>query len=212
MKHNLLIISISGIILWGCASSKDRIQLGDLRKENKLRLATINALSRENEILHEENVESERDLAALRKTLQMERQRADEERTAHKALKRQFEAEAVALSDSLEELEDGFQTEEDSLAQAAVALSDSLKGRIQLIESQLAKSSANSNDRIKVLEDSLMQERAQYDRELFATERMKDELFRRLSENQRELEHLRLFIPRTAGNTALESDTAARKQ
>jgi hypothetical protein len=199
-------------LLGGCAAGKSRAQIDVLRKDNKAKQAGLEALTRENDVLLQEKSEAESDLASVRRALQKEHQRADEERAAHGVYRRQAEAALEALSDSLEAQEERFDADRDSLAEANAARVDSLERRIRGLESSANLAKADRKGRIRSLEGQVAAAREAGERERFAAERMKEELFRRLAETQRELDRIRVFLPRTAATGGSLSDTAQRSQ
>ncbi len=211
LSPKFLPLLLSLTLLGGCAANRSRAQIDDLRKQNKAKLAGLEALTRENDVLLQEKAEAESDLASLRKALGKERQRADEERAAHAAYRRQVEAALQTLADSLETQAERFDGERDSLADAYAAHDDSLAGRIQALERSAKRAKADRKGLIRSLEDQVAAEKGARERDRFAAERMQEELFRRLSESQRELERTRMFLPRTATGAVL-SDTAQRSQ
>jgi len=201
---------LSLILLGGCAGGKTRAQLDTLRKDNKAKQAGMEALTRENAVLLQERTEAENDLASMRKSMLKERQRSDDERAAHGAYRRQSEAALQALSDSLEAKEERFDAERDSLTEAYAARADSLERRIRALERSAFLARADRKGRLRDLEVQVAAEKSALDRERFAADRMKEELFRRLSETQRELDRIRAFLPRTAAAGGSPSDTAQR--
>lgn len=203
---------LAAALLGGCAAGKSRAQIDALRKDNKAKQAGLEALTRENDVLLQEKSEAENDLASVRKALQKEHQRADEERAAHGAYRRQAEAALETLSDSLEAQEERFDADRDSLAEAYAARVDSLERRIRGLESSANLAKADRKGRIRSLEEQVAAAKEARERERFAADRMKEELFRRLAETQRELDRIRVFLPRTAATNGSFSDTAQRSQ
>lgn len=203
---------LAASFLGGCAAGKSRAQLDALRKDNKAKQAGLDALTRENAVLLQERIEAENDLASVRKAMQKERQRADEERAAHAAYRRQSEAALQTLSDSLEAQEERFDSDRDSLAEAYAARADSLERRIRELGRSADLAKADRKGRIRSLEEQVAAAKEARERERFAADRMKEELFQRLSETQRELDRIRMFLPRTAATRGPLSDTGQRSQ
>lgn len=203
---------LAAALLSGCAGGKSRAQIDALRKDGKAKQAGLEAVTRENAVLLQEKAEAENDLASARNTLKKERQRADEERTAHAAYRRQAEGALQTLSDSLEAQEERFDSDRDSLAEAYSARADSLERRIRELERSASLASADRKGRIRSLEEQVAAAKEVRERERFAADRMKEELFRRLAETQRELDRMRVFLPRTATTRGALSDTSQRSQ
>ncbi len=171
-----------------CAGNRAcRDNLIDMRKSQRQMVMRDEALSRENSILAEEKSDLEKDVAALRDDLERERKRGTADRASHKAYERSTQQRLTGLEDSLEDLRDEMAEGMDSLRQSGEARVDSLKKRATESEAGLRKEFSESVHDAGKRQEQLHRLQSQYDRDRYAWDRMKDELFQRLASLDRQL-------------------------
>lgn len=169
------------LCLAGCAHNRARPEdLSAQLKAERSRNRKIEALSRENSVLAEEKNLLEKDVSRLREELERTHRARDRERSFSDSALRVREETVERLDDSLDQVRETFQDSLDAEREGRRAEADSLRRGFAFLEDSLRRGIANADRECENRGRELSRLEAQYEKDRYAWERMKEELFRRL--------------------------------
>jgi hypothetical protein len=167
--------------LAGCAHNHPRPDDTSARlKAERIRKRKIEALSRENSVLAEEKGLLEKDVSRLREELERTRRDRERERGRSDSALGAMDEKVESLDDSLDEVRGGFQDSLDGLRERRQSELDSLRRAYALSEDSLQRGIKDAERECERRGRDLGRLEAQYEKDRYAWERMKEELFRRL--------------------------------
>ena len=197
----------TALCLSGCAHNRARPEDPPAQlKAERSRNRKIEALSRENSVLAEEKGLLEKDVSRLREELERTHRARERERGHSDSALSVMEATVERLDDSLDQVRGSFQDSLDALCERTQSEMDSLRRGYALAEDSLQRGIKDADRESERRGRELDRIEAQYEKERYAWERMKEELFRRLEAQAGRLPLAQGPLP-AMGNAA---DTLAR--
>ncbi len=173
-----------------CAGGKNQNLIDEYRRSEKAQQKRIEALSRENAVLVEERAEMERDLVEIRERHDKLKKTREGERAGHKAYRTENEGRIRTLRDSLAAADARQAAALEEAHTIANLTIDSLSQKASALEATLERKEADLARENRSLKDELAKRKAVYDKEKYAWDRIKEELFQKLQERERQLHRM----------------------
>jgi predicted outer membrane protein len=146
------------------------------------------ALSRENSVLYNEKLEIEKQLELLRASYEKTRSQLAAETERFEAYRRSTNQQMQQLEDRLETVRQKRSRQINRLNERHKVAIDSLVGFIDTLSNQLAETRRELSSQVDSLKKEFIEKKFAYEKELYALEKLKDELFLRLQQKQKAFE------------------------
>ncbi len=200
----------------GCVSTKQyRRLLGEHRELERSHTRSVEALSRENKVLHEHKLEVEKENSLLRNEIENLQAQLEAEQADLAAFRERMRQKTKSLEEQARHAEQRSTRQIREINRRHSQTVDSLITQLDTLAARLAGYKKECSGEIQALKNSAAKAKYDYEKELYALQRIKEELFSKLNDKERELEKLRLINSNQSANdntgSAIQTQTTADK-
>jgi chromosome segregation ATPase len=183
----LLLVAASG-----CASTSKYDRLLETHRQLKQDdTRQIERLSRENKVLYEAKIELEKEQSLLKNSLENAQAQLEAERRNQLSFRESNRQKLDDLERQLANLEEKTSRKVKELSLRNRTMVDSLVQQVDSLAAQLTDQSSSHSNEVRLLKNELAKRKFDYEKEVYALTRLKEELFAQLQQKQREIEQLR---------------------
>lgn len=209
MRRPLRSLIACGLFLVpGCTSSrKYESLLMEYRALEREHGETASGLSRDNAVLYGEKIELEKQVSLLDNTIENLQARIAADVETHRAYRKRTEQRIGDLEEMVRACQQKRTRTIKALHQRHQAAVDSLIGQIDTLTAQLAASRKSHSAQVQTLKNEITRRRYEYEKELYALEKVKEELFGKLQEKEKSLQRLLAGAPVTADTADTTAST-----
>jgi chromosome segregation ATPase len=180
------------LVFAGCVTTRShRKLLGDYRELERTHTQRVEALSRENTILHEHKLELEKENAILGNEIESLRSQCAAEKANFAAFQERTRQKIRSLKEQAANVERRSSRHIREINQRNSRTVDSLIQQIDTLAARLSAFQKKCSRTVQALKDSTAKDRFAYEKELYALERIKEELFGKLRDKERALQQLK---------------------
>ena len=181
------------LIVSGCVSSSRYDHLLVTHRDFELNhRQQIESLSRENKVFYEAKVELDKEVSLLKDSLENSQVELDAERENDASYRDGMRQKVNELERQNKNLEEKNSRKIQELNRQNREAVDSLVQQIGSVSAQLSANRKACSIEIQLLKNELAKNKFEYEKELYALTRVKEEVFAKLQDNQRQLDELRL--------------------
>lgn len=203
-RSRLLCILFAFLVLSPSCTSTRKYEslLAEYRALEREHGETASGLSRDNAVLYEERIELEKRVSLLQNTIENLEERLAAEAENHRAYRKRTEQRVEDLEKTVQACEEKSSRKIRMLHRRHRATADSLIGQIDTLSARLAAKRKSHSAQVQTLKNELAHRRYEYEKELYALEKVKEELFGKLQEKEQKMQQLLLEAHPAADTTA----------
>ncbi|MBD3315123.1 MAG: hypothetical protein GF344_05005 [Chitinivibrionales bacterium] len=192
LKNILLWALISAPALFSACTSTKKYEslLAEYRALKREHGETASGLSRDNAVLYGEKIELEKQVSLQENTIENLEARLATELESHCAYRQSAEQQISNFQSMVQACREKSTHKIKDLHERHEQTVDSLISRLDTLTAQLAARRKSHSAQVQTLKNELARRRYTYEKELYALERVKEELFAKLQEKETKIQRL----------------------